>query len=223
PQDPRAHPAPAPKTPPPAHADETFESPAPYPPAPYRDRPTSETFPPEISRIQNPPPAKTVPAPRNTDPTPAVPPPAARPAHPTNCCQSCSARPRHDSASSAACSPRVRAPPESASRHLHRPDAPPPASAAPSSPAATTPAAAPPSPDPAESPPKFLDTKVPGDQHPAIAQKNSWVAHPFAHFAKGWAFVTKEKKSREGKRTSRRKNASAEVERKRGAGRAAAV
>jgi hypothetical protein len=48
------------------------------------------------------------------------------------------------------------------------------------------------------------------------------VAHPFAHFAQAWGFVTQEKKSQEGRRPSRQKNASAEEKKNRGAERPAA-
>src|SRR5579863_2478035 len=170
PGDARDHPVPSLKTAPPAHPDETSESPAPYRPVLHRARPTSEKSLPAISKIQNPPPAKIFPVPRNTHPMPAIPRPATRPARQTNYCQSCSARPRPDSASSAACSRRAHGPPASASRHLHRQDAPPPASAAPSCPAAAMPAATLPFPDPAAVPPAHPNTQSVGPPTPQHLQ-----------------------------------------------------
>src|SRR5580658_4345544 len=86
PGDARDHPAQSPKTAPPAHPDGTSESPAPYLLAQRHARPTSQTSPRAILKIQSLPREKTSPAPRSTDRTPAIPPPAARPAQPTDCC-----------------------------------------------------------------------------------------------------------------------------------------
>src|SRR6202451_107943 len=103
PDDAHAHRERCPKTAPPAHPAGTCESRALYRATQRHAHPTSETYLPGSSRIQSPPLARIVPAPRSTDPPRATPKSAALPARPTSCCQSCSARLRLDSASSAAC------------------------------------------------------------------------------------------------------------------------
>ena len=165
PDDARAHRAGFPKNARPEHPDETFGSRAPCPRVPCRAHPTSQKSLLHFSKSQNPPRGKIGPALHRTDPMPAIPRPAERLKRPTNCCRSYFARPRRDSESSAVCSRRGRAPPASAFRHPRHPDAPPPASAAPSYRAAAVPIATQPRPHLAESPPERPGTAVRADPH----------------------------------------------------------
>ena len=120
--------APCRKTLRPAHPAERCEPRALCRPAQHRAHPTSEKFLPDSLRIQSRRRGRIAPERRSIDPTPAVPAPAKHRAHPISCCRFCFAHPHRGSGSAKPRWPPDRATPASTCRHLHRRDAPLPAS-----------------------------------------------------------------------------------------------